>query len=145
MNSFIADRRSSVVIEAERHLASLVSSSVRLCLMSIDAPNIPASLLTDAVRAAAAPVDMVGTLGDGSIAVLSLRGRATDAPGEIEEKFLTRLRLVLMASLFGHDIGPLQFRAVQREACELTDAGDLVDLLMDCEPDVVTIRPPMTM
>jgi hypothetical protein len=139
--TFVAFDRSPpmMIAEAEHRLSSLGASNVRLSLMSVSAPQVPAAVLADVVRSAAAASDVVGMLGDGSIGVLSLRGLDKEDSDEIEERFIARLRLILQAEMFGRDVGPVSFRAVHRWACELIEASDLVDSLFDAGPVVLTL------
>lgn len=132
--------RDIFVEETQRQIETLGTSSVRLTLMAVNAPSLPAPVLEATVRTAAAPLDMVGPMGDGSLGLLSLRSLGPDGGAGVEQRFLMKMQTVLAPLARRRPIGIIRFRAVHRWACELTDAIDLFDSLFDA-PSVVLAVP----
>ncbi|HXP95374.1 MAG TPA: hypothetical protein VN809_01590 [Telmatospirillum sp.] len=126
--------------ETQRQIDALGASSVRLALMSVSAQALPESILESAVRTAATSIDVVGPLGDGSLALLSLKPFEEDGFAGFEHRFLMRLQHVLTPIARRRDIGLVRFRSVHRWACELTDVYDLFNCLFDA-PSLVLPMP----
>ncbi|PKU25578.1 hypothetical protein CWS72_05820 [Telmatospirillum siberiense] len=127
------------VDEAQRQIDAFRASTVRLTLMSVSAPALPAPVLESAVRTAASPYDEVGPLGDGSLGLLSLRSVGPEGAAGVQHRFLLRMQTILAPVARRRDIGTVRFRAVHRWACELGDANDLFNSLFDAPPIVLTI------
>ncbi len=125
--------------ETQRQVETLGASNVRLTLMAVSAPGLPAAVLESVVRAAAQPLDVVGPLGDGSLSLLSLRSVGPEGGAGIEHRFLMKIQAILAPMARRRDIGTVRFRAVHRWACELADAHDLFDSLFDAPPIVLSI------
>lgn len=123
----------------QRQIFALRGSNVRLSLLSVSVPTLPAPLLEYAVRGASASHDVVGPLKDGSIGLFSIE---SDGTAGTEHRFLVNLQNVLTPIAKRQDIGIIRFRAVHRWACELTDAFDLFDNLFDAPALLLTIRRP---
>lgn len=127
------------VDEAQRQIDAFRASTVRLTLMSISAPKLPAPAVEGAVRTAAAAYDEVGPLGDGSIGLLSLRAAGPDGATGVQHRFLLRLQTLLAPLARRRDIGTVRFKAVHRWACELADVHDLFNSLFDAPAIILTI------
>lgn len=124
--------------EIQQQIETLGASTVRLSLMSVRAPALPSAVFESALHAAAAPLDVVGRLDDGSLGMLSLRSVGTDGGAGVEHRFLLKMQAVLAQVASRRAIGPICYRAVHRWACELTDALDLLDCLFDAPLRVLT-------
>ncbi len=140
--------RDMFVEEMQRHIRALGASSVRLTLMSISAPGLPAPVLESAVRTAAAPYDEIGPLGDGSLGLLSLQSAGAEGAAGLQTRFALRVQTILAPMARRRNIGTVHFRAVHRLACELNDASDLFNSLFDTPSSVLSLpvpsaRPPL--
>jgi hypothetical protein len=131
--------RNPFVDKTQRHIEALGASSVRLTLMSVHAPDLPLALLETAVRTAAATLDEIGPLSDGSLGLLSLSSAEPDGGARVERRFIPRMQAVLAPLARRRDIGLVHFRAIHRWACEVTDAFDLFDSLYDAPAIVLTL------
>ncbi|MDR3439448.1 hypothetical protein [Telmatospirillum sp.] len=123
--------QNELIEEAQRQIAALRTTDTRITLLALSAPRLPASVVAALVRSASATLDLIGSLGDGSFGLLSLRSHGPDGGAGVEHRFLMRLQGVLSPLAARHDVGPVSFRAVHRWACELNDWADLFDSLRD--------------
>jgi hypothetical protein len=128
-----------LITEVQKQVSALRSTETRITLLSVSAPDIPPATLESCVRAAAAPLDVSGPLGEGNFGLLSLRSQGPDGGAGVEHRFLSRLQSVLAPLARRHSIGVVRFRAVHRWACELTDGSDLVDLLRHAPAIILNI------
>ncbi len=126
--------RDQFVDETQRHIRALGAAAVRLTLIAVGAPALPAAILESAVRTAAATLDKIGPLDDGSFGLLSLSSPGPSGGGDAVNRFFPRIQAVLGPLARRRDIGTVHIRAVHRWACELTDAFDLFDSLSDTLP-----------
>ncbi|MTJ80747.1 MAG: hypothetical protein F8N37_06995 [Telmatospirillum sp.] len=133
--------RKLLIDEAQRQIAALRMTDTRITLLSLSAPNLPQSVVAALVRAASAPLDLVGELGDGTYGLLALHARGPDGGAGVEHRFLLRLQGVLAPLAARHNIGQVKFRAVHRWACELTEWADLFDSLRDAPAITLSIPP----
>ncbi len=126
--------------ELSRQIKVLRLSRQRMSLMSVATHHLPAAAVAAAVRAAAAPLDAVGTLADGSVGVISLRASGTDGGAGVEDRFLPRLQASL--SHYCRDDGTFRvwFRSVHRWAAELGTADDIIASLFDAPARPVRVR-----
>ena len=134
---------SSLECEANRQIALCRYSNMRVFLMSISAPQLSTAALGAAVSAAADPTDLVGSLPDGSIGVVSLQTMRSGSVLTYEQRFLTHLRARLLANSGGNAIGHVSIRRIERWAAELTDASELFDLLVDAPRSTLTVGIPV--
>lgn len=120
-------------LELTHLITSLAGSRIRLSLMSVASLSVPRLVLKAAAATAAAPLDAVGVLADGSIGILSLRADGADSGTEVEDRLCSRLRNALATARNRGTIS-LQwfwFRSIHRWASELSSSRDLVDSLFD--------------
>jgi hypothetical protein len=99
----------------------------------VSTSSLPASALRALIEAAARPEDIVGSLVEGSAAILALRGHGRGGEAEAEQGFIDRLQPV-MAELCERRLGgrvTLWLRAVHRSVEEIAHAVDLVNALYD--------------
>ncbi|MDR3440526.1 hypothetical protein [Telmatospirillum sp.] len=133
--------RNRLIDEGHRQINALSTTNTRVTLLSATAPHLPTSVLAAAVQAAATPVDLIGDLGDGSIALLSLCSHGPDAGAGVEHRFLMHLQDFLTPLARRGDIGPVFFRAVHRWTCELGDFTDLFASLRNAPAIPINISP----
>lgn len=119
--------------EINRIIRKLAGAGAGLSLMTVSTSSLPASALKALIMAAARPEDIVGSLVEGSAALLSIRGRATGNEGETEQGFINRLQPA-MAELCERRIGgrvTLWLRAVHMPADAVSHAVDMINTLYD--------------
>lgn len=128
----------SLEIEASRHIGLLRFSNMRIVLLSVSAPQLAAATLSAAVCAAAGRTDLVGSLADGSVGLLSVQPMRAGAALTFEQRFISQLKSRLMAIADGRPIGRLWLRTVERWAAELAEPSDLFDAL-DATPRTAVV------
>jgi len=119
--------------EINRIIRKLAGAGAGLSLMTVSTSSLPASALCALIQAAARPEDIVGTLVEGSAALLAIRGFATGNEGETEQGFIERLQPA-MAELCERRIGgrvTLWLRAVHMPADTVSHAVDMINTLYD--------------
>jgi hypothetical protein len=119
--------------EINRILRNLAGGGAGFSLMTVSTSSLPASALRALIEAAARPQDIVGSLVEGSAAVLVLRGQGRGGEAETEQGFIDRLQPI-MADLCERRLGgrvTLWLRAVHRSVEEVAHAVDLVNALYD--------------
>ena len=119
--------------EINRLIRKLAGAGAGLSLMTVSTSSLPASALKSLIQAAARPEDVVGSLVEGSAALLAIRGIASGNETETEQGFIDRLQPA-MADLCERRIGgrvTLWLRAVHRSVEEVAHAVDLVNALYD--------------
>lgn len=119
--------------EINRLIRKLAGAGAGLSLMTVSTSSLPASALKSLVLAAARPEDVVGSLIEGSAALLAIRGHASGNESETEQGFIDRLQPA-MADLCERRIGgrvTLWLRAVHMPADHVCHAMDLVNALYD--------------
>ncbi len=126
--------------ELVRQVQALNLSRQRMSLMSVATQYLPSSAIAAAVRAAAAPLDTVGILADGSVGVLSLRASGPDGGAGVEDRFLPRLQTTLHPYCRSDGTFRIWFRSVHRWAAELGTADDIITSLFDAPARPVRIH-----
>jgi len=119
--------------EINRILRNLAGGGAGFSLMTVSTSSLPASALRALIEAAARPHDIVGSLVEGSAAILVLRGQGRGGEAETEQGFIDRLQPI-MADLCERRLGgrvTLWLRAVHRSVEEVAHAVDLVNALYD--------------
>ena len=119
--------------EINRILRNLAGGGAGFSLMTVSTSSLPASALRALIEAAARPQDIVGSLVEGSAAVLALRGQGRGGEAETEQGFIDRLQPI-MADMCERRLGgrvTLWLRAVHRSVEEIAHAVDLVNALYD--------------
>jgi len=118
--------------EINRIIRDLAGGGAGFSLMTVSTSSLPASALRALTEAAARPQDIVGSLVEGSAALLVIRGDQ-GGEAETEQGFIDRL-VPAMADLCEHRLGgrvTLWLRAVHRTAEELVLPVDLINALYD--------------
>lgn len=119
--------------EINRIIRKLAGAGAGLSLMTVSTSSLPASALRALIEAAARPEDIVGSLVEGSAALLAVRGRANGNEGETEQGFIDRLQPA-MAELCERRLGgrvTLWLRAVHMPADHVSHAVDMINTLYD--------------
>lgn len=119
--------------EINRLIRKLAGAGAGLSLMTVSTSSLPASALKALILAAARPEDVVGSLVEGSAALLAIRGIAGGNETETEQGFIDRLQPA-MADLCERRLGgrvTLWLRAVHMPADHVSHAMDLVNSLYD--------------
>ena len=119
----------SLESEVDRQIARLRLSNIKLMLLSVSAPQLPASVLNAAVCATAGRTDLVGSLEDGSVGVLTFLPTRAGGASAFEQRFHARLRVRLLAASGANVCGRAWVRSVQRWSAELGSTDDLFDAL----------------
>jgi len=115
----------SLESEVERQIERLRHSNTNMILLSISAPQLSAAALNDAVCAAAGHSDIVGSLQDGAVGVLSLLPMRAGAAVIYEQRFISRLRVCLQQPGGGR----AWMRSARRWTAELSSAAELFEAL----------------
>jgi len=119
--------------EINRIIRNLAGAGAGLSLMTVSTSSLPASALKALILAAARPEDIVGSLVEGSAALLAIRGHASGNEAETEQGFIDRLQPA-MADLCERRLGgrvTLWLRAVHLPADHISHAVDLINTLYD--------------
>jgi len=119
--------------EINRILRNLAGGNAGFSLMTVSTSSLPASALRSLTESAARPGDIVGSLVEGSAALLALRPSGKGGEAELEQEFIDRLQPA-MSDLCEHRIGgrvTLWLRAVHRSVEEVAHAVDLINALYD--------------
>jgi hypothetical protein len=118
--------------EINRILRNLAGGGAGFSLMTVSTSSLPASALRALIEAAARPEDVVGSLVEGSAALLAIRpGKGGEV--DTEQGFIDRLQPA-MADLCEQRIGgrvTLWLRAVHRTVEEVAHPVDLINALYD--------------
>ncbi|GEM_PF-4798476 len=128
--------------EINRILRNLAGGNAGFSLMTVSTSSLPASALRSLTESAARPNDIVGSLVEGSAAVLALRPSGKGGEAELEQEFIDRLQPA-MAELCEHRLGgrvTLWLRAVHRSVEEVAHAVDLVNALYDAPAQSFTVN-----
>ncbi len=119
--------------EINRIIRRLDGAGAGLSLMTVSTSSLPGSALKALILAAARPEDIVGSLVEGSAALLAIRGRAIGTEMETEQGFIDRLQPA-MAELCERRLGgrvTLWLRAVHMPADAVAHAVDMINTLYD--------------
>ncbi len=128
--------------EINRILRNLGGAGAGFSLMTVSTSSLPASALRALIEAASRPQDVVGSMVEGSAAVLVMRGPGRGNEAQIEQDFIDRLQPA-MNDLCERRIGgrvTLWLRAVHRSVEEVAHAVDLVNALYDAPAIPFTVN-----
>ena len=128
--------------EINRILRNLAGANAGFTLMTVSTSSLPASVLRALTEAAARPEDVVGSMVEGSAAVLVMRRQGKGLEAETEQNFIDRLQPA-MNDLCERRLGgrvTLWLRAVHRSVEEVAHAVDLVNALYDAPAIPFTVN-----